>query len=188
MPGNAIEAEVRGRFFIARNVTLQDGTNSLQAETDSETLAGNSPSSDTASSITLDTAIGESYTYNANGDLIQKTEDVNGTTVQWDYTYSVDGWLIKVEKTVGAETELVEEYAYDPIGRKCRVTVTDGDTSTRYFVYNGGSILLEIEEGSGRHLLEKEHVRGQSLGGGIGVLQALPETRSAVCPMRRSDL
>jgi len=167
-PGSAVNAEVRGRFFIARNVEIEDGTNSLEASTDADTLAGNSPSSDTASSITLDTSLDEEYTYNANGDLIQKTEDINGTTVQWDYTYDVQGWLIKVEKTVGAETVLVEEYGYDPIGRKYRVETTEGAESTeRFFVYDGGSVVLELDEDKE---LAKESVRGLSLGGGIGGL------------------
>jgi RHS repeat-associated protein len=50
----------------------------------------------------------------------------------------------------------------------------DEQTTTRYFAYDGGSIVLELAEvgeGEDKHYeLEKEHVRGLSLGGGIGGL------------------
>jgi RHS repeat-associated protein len=159
----------RGRFFIARNVPLSEGTNSVEADTDADTLADHSPSSDTVTDVALDTSLNVSYTYNANGDLVLKSEE--GGAVQWSYSYSVDGWLTTATKIVDSETVLTEEYSYDPIGRKYRVKTTDGTGSTeRYFAYDGGSIVLELEEDSGDYLLEKEHVRGLSLGGGIGGL------------------
>ncbi|MBN1917555.1 MAG: RHS repeat-associated core domain-containing protein, partial [Verrucomicrobia bacterium] len=174
-PGNAVGAEVRGRFFIARNVPLSDGANALEAETDAETLAGNSPSSDTVLNVELDTNILWTMNYNANGDLTQKLETINDSSVLWSYTYSVDGWLTKVVKQADGQTELTEEYFYDPAGRKYKVSVTeDSTTTTRYFVYDGGSIVLELEEvgtpPNEHYELAKEHVRGASLGGGIGGL------------------
>jgi len=97
--GSAVDAEIRGRFFIARMVPLEDGTNAIEASaTGATTPAGHSVTADSVSGIELDTAMDEEYTYDDNGNLTQKTEDVNGTTVQWDYTYSVEGWLVKVEK------------------------------------------------------------------------------------------
>ncbi|MBN1917558.1 MAG: RHS repeat-associated core domain-containing protein [Verrucomicrobia bacterium] len=164
-PANAVDAEVRGRFFIARSVPLQNGDNSLVASTSATTLAGNEPTSDTVEDVALDTSISESYTYSANGDLVLKSEE--GGTILWTYSYSVDGWLVKVE----GPDEFVEEYAYDPIGRKISVETTDtSGTTERYFVHDGGSIVLELTEDSGDFVLDKEHVRGASLGGGIGGL------------------
>jgi RHS repeat-associated protein len=160
--GSAVDAEVRGRFFIARNVPLNDSaSNSIVASTTATTLAGNTPSSDTASSVKLETSIDDEYTYNANGDLILKSEE--GGTILWTYSYSVDGWLTKVDGPNG----FVEQYWYDPIGRKHKTSTTEGQTTTRYFVYDGGSILLELDEDKE---LAKEFVRGLSLGGGIGGL------------------
>jgi len=151
-----------------RECRIDDGSNQIEASAASATtLADNTPSSDTVTSVELDTAMDEEYTYDANGNLTQKTEDVNGTTVQWDYTYSVEGWLVKVEKTVGVATTLTEEYTYDPIGRKYQVVTTTGSATTRYFVYDGGSPILELDSSLE---LEKEFVRGLSLGGGIGGL------------------
>ncbi len=159
---------MRGRFFIARNVPLSSGTNSLEAATSATTLAGNSPSSDTVTDVALDTSLNVSYTYNANGDLILKSEE--GGSVLWTYSYTVDGWLTKVE----GPNSFAEDYWYDPIGRKYKIETTEGTESTeRYFVYDGGSILLELDESEE---LAKEHVRGSSLGGGIG---GLLYTRSA---------
>ena len=162
-PANAVNAEVRGRFFIARNVPLNNSTtNSIVASTDAETLADHSPSSDTVSDVALDTSLDVSYTYDANGNLTVKSEE--GGSVLWTYTYSVDDWLIKVEGPNG----LVEEYEYDPIGRKYKTQTTSaGQTITRYFVYDGGSILLALDEDKD---IDKEFVRGLCLGGGIGGL------------------
>ena len=162
-PANAVNAEVRGRFFIARNVPLNNSTtNSIVASTDAETLADHSPSSDTVQNVKLDTSLDEDYVYDANGNLIVKKEE--NETILWSYSYSVDGWLTKVEGPDG----FVEEYEYDPIGRKYKTVTTEGgQTTTRYFVYSGGNILLELDSAKE---LEKEFIRGMSLGGGIGGL------------------
>jgi len=157
-----VGAEVHGRFFIARNVPLSSGTNSLEAATSATTLAGNSPSSDTVTDVALDTSLNVSYTYNANGDLIGKSEE--GGSVLWTYSYTVEGWLEKVEGPSG----FIEEYEYDPTGRKYMVQTTrDQETTTRYFVYDAGSVILELDEDEE---LSREFVRGLSLGGGIGGL------------------
>ena len=161
-PANAVNAEVHGRFFIARNVPLTQETNSIEASTDATTLADHSPSSDTVQSVKLDTSLNVSYTYDANGNLTVKSEE--GGSVLWTYTYSVDDWLIKVEGPNG----LVEEYEYDPIGRKYKTQTTSaGQTITRYFVYDSGSVILELDSDVE---LNREFIRGISLGGGIGGL------------------
>ncbi|MBN1917557.1 MAG: RHS repeat-associated core domain-containing protein [Verrucomicrobia bacterium] len=168
-PGNAVEAEVRGGFFIARNVALQNGDNTLVASTSEDTLAGNSLSSDTVEDVALDTSIDEDYTCDANGNLIVKSEE-NGA-VLWTYSYDVQGWLVKVE----GPDSFVEEYTYDPIGRKISIETTESTgTTERCFVYDGGSIILETEKvgtsPNEHYELANEHVRGASLGGGIGGL------------------
>jgi len=110
----------------------------------------------------VDTSLDEDYVYNANGDLIVKKEE--NETILWTYSYTVEGWLEKVEGPSG----FVEEYEYDPTGRKYKVETTeDQQTTTRYLVYDGGSVILELDEDEE---LSKEFVRGLSLGGGIGGL------------------
>ena len=53
-PAKAVEADICGQFFVARNVELEDATdNSIEASADGTTLAGNSVASDTASSMTF---------------------------------------------------------------------------------------------------------------------------------------
>jgi RHS repeat-associated protein len=161
--GSAVDAEIRGRFFIARNVPLSDSaTNSIVASTTATTLAGNAPSSDTVQNVALDQSLDVAYTYDANGNLVAKSEE--GGSILWTYTYSVDDWLIKVEGPAG----FVEQYSYDPIGRKYKIETTENQqTTTRYLVYDGGSVVLEIDSAME---LSKEFVRGSSLGGGIGGL------------------
>jgi RHS repeat-associated protein len=149
--------------------------NSIVASTSATTLADHSPSSDTVLNVGLDQNIMWSFSYNANGDLTEKLETVHNSAVQWSYCYSVDGWLTKATKIVDSQTVFTEQYWYDPIGRKYKTATTvDEQTTTRYFAYDGGSIVLELAEvgeGEDKHYeLEKEHVRGLSLGGGIGGL------------------
>jgi RHS repeat-associated protein len=174
--GDPVPAEVRGRFFIARNVPLDSkADNSIVASTSATTLADHSPASDTVLDVSLDRSIMWTFAYNANGDLTQKLATFHDDQIEWDYTYSVDGWLTKAEKKVNGETEFTEEYLYDPIGRKYKIATTEGAESTeRYFACDGGSILLELDAvGEGedrRYELDTEYVRGPSLGGGIGGL------------------
>jgi RHS repeat-associated protein len=167
--GSAVDAEVRGRFFIARNVPLQSkADNSIVASTSATTLADHSPSSDTVLDVSLDQNIMWSYTYNSNGDLALKYDTIHNTQVLWSYTYRVDGWLEKVVKQENGQTVFTEQCYYDPIGRKYKVSTTENQqTTTRYFVHDRGSIILELDEDEE---LSREFVRGLSLGGGIGGL------------------
>jgi hypothetical protein len=104
-PGDAVDAEVRGRFFIARNVELEDGdSNQLAASTSATTLAGNSPSSSTVLDVALATNVLWTYSYSANGDLALMESTVHDSAIQWSYTYSVDGWLTKAVKLVDGQT------------------------------------------------------------------------------------
>jgi RHS repeat-associated protein len=170
---------VRGRFFVARSVPLEDSaSNSIVASTTATTLAGHSPSSDTVTSVALDSNVMWTFSYNANGDLTQKLDTINNDQIEWDYTYDVQGWLTAVEKKVNGQSELVEEYSYDPIGRKYEIETTENQqTTTRYFVYDGGSVLLELDSAME---LGKEFVRGLSLGGGIGGLLYVRDADEAV--------
>lgn len=155
--GAAVDAEVRGRFFIARNVPLNSSpNNTIVASTTATTLADHDAvGSDTVTNVALDTSLDVAHTYDANGNLISKSEE--GGAVLWTYTYSVEDWLTKVEGPNGFS----EEYFYDPIGRKYKTQTTQaGQTTTGYLIYDGGSILLDLDEN--RHLA-REHVWG--LGG-----------------------
>lgn len=82
---------------------------------------------------------GGNYTYDKNGNLIQKVSPDGTTTYVWDY----ENRLIKVTMPDGT----VVEFAYDPFGKRIakKVTESDAATTTRYF-YDNDNILFEYDE------------------------------------------
>ena len=76
------------------------------------------------------------YTYDNNGNLIQKTD--NATNETTDYTYSAENKLIRIDLPGGS----VAQYSSDGLGRRIEKDV-DG-VITRY-VYDGKDILLEFD-------------------------------------------
>ena len=75
------------------------------------------------------------YSYDLNGNLIQKVNKANGEKTS--YAYDWENRLIRVESP-----NLIAEYRYDPFGRRIEKNV-NGDI-TRYF-YDGANILLEYD-------------------------------------------
>ena len=89
------------------------------------------------------------YEYDANGNLIKKTEitDDNKTRI-WTYNYDYENRLIKVVNQEDDETKTVT-FKYDPFGRRIEKKVEeteDGkteETKTYNFVYDNEDIILE---------------------------------------------
>jgi RHS repeat-associated protein len=104
---------------------------------------GNRLTSDKTKSYTYNQANqlvtnGGTYSYDKNGNLIQKVTPDGTTTYSWDY----ENRLVKV---VTATT--TAEYAYDPFGKRIEAKVTENGatTTTRYF-YDNQAILFEYDE------------------------------------------
>ena len=76
------------------------------------------------------------YTYDNNGNLIQKTDKATNETT--DYTYDAENQLIRIDLPGGS----VAQYRYDALGRRIEKDV-DG-AITRY-VYDGEDMLLEFD-------------------------------------------
>jgi RHS repeat-associated protein len=81
----------------------------------------------------IDMALGATYEYDANGNLITKTEG------SWNYEWNALNQLTRVLKD-GAE---VTRFAYDPLGRRVEKIV--GGVATKY-TYDGGDIIRETRE------------------------------------------
>lgn len=127
---NGIPAQVNNNLFMVNNVPLAEGDNTITAvATD---LAGNTQ--EDIISVTLNPIINVNYNYDANGNMITKTEDGETTTYQYDY----DNRLIQVTKSDGA----VISYKYDIFGRRIEKNVNG--TVTKY-IYNGSQIIQELD-------------------------------------------
>jgi RHS repeat-associated protein len=104
---------------------------------------GNRLASDKTKSYTYNQANqlitnGGTYTYDKNGNLLQKVTPDGVTTYSWDY----ENRLVKV-----VTSTTTAEYAYDPFGRRIEKQVTESGatTTTRYF-YDNQAILFEYDE------------------------------------------
>jgi RHS repeat-associated protein len=77
---------------------------------------------------------GDSYTYDANGNMTSKTTP-SGTTI---YTYDFENRLIQVDTV----TETIS-YTYDPFGRRTSKTTASG--TTRY-IHDGFRVIMEKDD------------------------------------------
>ncbi|MBI2354624.1 MAG: RHS repeat protein [Deltaproteobacteria bacterium] len=81
---------------------------------------------------------GTTYSYDKNGNLVQKATSDGITIFAWDF----DNRLVKVTTSSSAV-----EYAYDPFGRRIEKKVTEsGTTTTTRFFYDGQAILFNYDE------------------------------------------
>jgi RHS repeat-associated protein len=86
----------------------------------------------------LVTANSNTYGYNANGNLVSKT-DASGS---WSYTWDYENRLKQASKSGGVTVT----YAYDGLGRRVQRTSNAGGTTK--FVYDGADVVRDLD-GSG---------------------------------------
>jgi RHS repeat-associated protein len=103
---------------------------------------------------------GGTFSYDKNGNLIQKVTADGTTAYAWDY----ENRLVKVTTPYGT----VAEFAYDPFGKRIQKRVTQSGTATvtKYF-YDNQNIILE-HDGAGTVVNKYVH--------GSGVDEALAVT------------
>ncbi|MDD5680360.1 MAG: hypothetical protein PHI59_03870, partial [Candidatus Omnitrophica bacterium] len=129
---NNVDGTVSGEGFIAEDVTLNTGSNTVLARaTDpSGTL------SDSAD-INLDTRNVKTFTYDSNGSITTVT--FMDKTVTYGYDY--ENRLISVE--CGPSTVI---YKCDYLGRRIRKEITvDGGLSIVDYIYDGDNIIAEYD-------------------------------------------
>ncbi|MFC1788582.1 RHS repeat-associated core domain-containing protein [Thermodesulfobacteriota bacterium] len=88
---------------------------------------------------------GDSYAYDANGNLASKTTP-SGTTV---YTYDFDNRLVQVDTV----TETIT-YTYDPFGRRTSKTTASGTT---HYIHDGFRVIMEKDDSSA---IEATYIHG----------------------------
>ena len=76
------------------------------------------------------------YSYDNNGNLIQKTDKATSETT--DYIYDVENQLIRIDLPAG----IVAQYRYDGLGRRIEKNV---DSVITRYVYSNEDILLEFD-------------------------------------------
>ena len=119
---NGTMAEVSGETFIAKDILIEEGLNTITAVATDR--AGNTAEATVHGVLDTDQKI--VYSYNTNGNLVEKGEDA-GTT---KYIYDGAGRLMEVDLANGRTAS----YAYDSEGR--RITATENDI-TRNSFYDG---------------------------------------------------
>ena len=81
-----------------------------------------------------------SYTYDAEGNLTQRSEGTDSDA--FSYTTFGGAKLTQIQKTRAGTVTQTVSYGYDGTGQRVKVTDSGG---TRYFLYDGGMPLLELD-------------------------------------------
>ena len=116
-----------GNVFEA-TIQATTGTNTFSVE--ATDLSGNSTTTDYQVDVT---ATGASYDYDANGNLVEKTEGSD----TWTYEWNAENQLKRVTRN-GSE---VARFSYDPLGRRVE-KIADGITTS--YTYDGEDVLREV--------------------------------------------
>src|SRR5207245_425335 len=86
------------------------------------------------------------YTYDADGELIKKSQGTNAET--WNYTYDVNHQMVTAEKhaTDGGTLQMKATYTYDVLGRRIEkdVWATGGTTTVTRFAYDRDEIWADL--------------------------------------------
>ncbi len=89
------------------------------------------------------------YTYDGNGSLLQANPGVSTTSGSKRYSYSVAGFLTKVELYDGSTWQPQAEMAYNGLGDRLEMTAyAEGQSVTTRYVLDGGQVLAAIAGGS----------------------------------------
>jgi len=147
-------AEVTDALWIARNVQLTDGGNTITAAGYDD--AGNTDY-DTNTNITLDDNVSMTYTYDGLGRLTKCEDGVDTPT----YEYYQNG-LLKMVALANGDSEV---YHYDALGRRYMIVSYNGSYDTQTFAFMGSTIIGEIDDTD-----TKEYILAGGLGGGIGTI------------------
>ena len=141
-PAKSVAAEIRERFFVARNVELDLATgNAIEASSPDTTSAGHGVIPADVSDVVIDTTPALTFTYDANGNRASKHDGANETI----YTYDELNRLTGIEYPDGSSTK----FFCDPLGRRFREEEWDAvpaKVSERRFVYDGFEPVLELDE------------------------------------------
>ena len=114
-------------------VSTVDGTTTY-------TIASNSNQLTYRSLVPEDTDFSTmSYTYDAEGKLTQRSEGTDSDA----FTYGFGSKLKQIQKTRSGTVTQTLSYGYDGNGKRVKVTDSGG---TRYFLYDGGMPLLELDQ------------------------------------------
>ncbi|MFH1231818.1 MAG: RHS repeat-associated core domain-containing protein, partial [Planctomycetota bacterium] len=150
---NGIPAVLNKGIFTAK-VPLLPGENSVIAQAFDQ--AGNS--SQATLRMNLDTTAEAAYTYDNNGNRIQKSYRGEQTVYNYDY----DNQLSRIIYPNGASTQ----YTYDAGGRRIKEeSFSEESLATKQYLYDGSTAIIE-RDGSGK--TTAAYTRGVSIGGGIG--------------------
>ena len=114
-------------------VSSVDGTTTYTVATDSNQLNSRSLVPEDPDFATLN------YSYDAEGRLTQRGEGTDSDA----FSYSFGSQLTQIQQTRAGTVTQTLSYVYDGGGQRVKVTDSSG---TRYFLYDGGMPVLELDE------------------------------------------
>lgn len=89
----------------------------------------------------LITRSGTNYQYDANGNLVSKTDGTSRFTYEYDY----ENHLVKVTKADGSSATAIT-FKYDPLGRRIEKAVSSGNAiKVKRYLYDGENVLYECD-------------------------------------------
>jgi RHS repeat-associated protein len=136
--GSLSSAQIMNYIYDGLDRLIEEKKMGIPVHTYSYDKAGNRTGKDsityTINAVNEVTALsnGTSFTYDRNGNRIQKTKDED----TWDYTYDYVNRLTKIEKN----QSILGEYAYDGDGK--RLQKTENNITTTY-IYSGINVIYE---------------------------------------------
>ena len=131
---NGIDAIVSGTSFLAEDVTLQSGNNTLLANAIDQWGTGTD-----SIAVYLNTSSQKRFYYDNNGSLTQ----VSFMSEQTTYAYDYENRLISYTLSIGGEAQGEGAYTYDYLGRRIEKNI--GGTITKY-IYDGDNIIAEYDD------------------------------------------
>jgi hypothetical protein len=86
----------------------------------------------------VENGVTTNFTYDANGNMTQKTRGIEW----WKYYYDYENRLIKVEYFDGSQTTVLGEYYYDGDGKRIKKVEA---SQTTIYIYLGWNIIFKKE-------------------------------------------
>jgi YD repeat-containing protein len=85
------------------------------------------------------------YSYDGTGNRITQSEKINGTTINYAYSYDELGRLTQVANGTAANQE---NYSYDPLNNRTAKSVGQSSPAITAYVYDAANQLTQIHSGS----------------------------------------
>jgi len=105
------------------------------------------------------------FTYDNNGNTLNRTANTTQTPFTWDF----ENRLVSVTVPAGGTNGILFNYQYDPFGRRIKSSMTVGSTTTSIFAYDGDNL---IEETNSTGSVVARYVQGLNIDEPLAMLRS----------------